>query len=83
MPISEPSPIDAAVQHHLMADRHVLADGERGARISVQHAESSWTLLPSPITIGSLSPRNTGAGPDDNILAQDHRTDDRNASSAM
>jgi hypothetical protein len=58
MPMSEPSPDGAAVQHHLVAHRHVVADREGHAE-SACSTEPSWMLLFLPMRIFSVSPRTT------------------------
>jgi hypothetical protein len=48
----------AAMQHDLVAHRHVVADGQGHADVGVQHRQS-WILLLRPMRITSVSPRTT------------------------
>ena len=52
MPISEPSPIGAAVEHHQVADRDVVADGRRNALVGMDDAAVLHVRAPADARAG-------------------------------
>src|SRR5262245_31005735 len=59
-----------------MSCRCIVSDTQRAARIAVQDT-STWMLIRSPITIGSLSPRTTDPNQILESGADDHISYDR------
>ena len=78
MPISEPSPTRAAVQHHLVADRHVVAQRQREAGVGVQHAAVLHVAARAdrdPVVVAAQH----RAVPDAGVFAERHAADHRRA----